>query len=150
MILSSIEQLKKYGHLHPGLVKAGEFLARKDLHVLSEGRHKIEGDALFALVSNNEGKGREKARLEDHRKYIDVQFCLSGKDVIGIRPLQECKKVSVPYDETKDILFFEDPVREWITIEGDKCAVFFPEDAHAPLAGTGPCKKIVLKIKVKA
>jgi biofilm protein TabA len=148
MIITSIEQLQRYKHLHLGLEKAGEFLRRKDLSTLAEGRCEIDGDKLFALVSNNEGKGQEKARLEAHRKYIDVQFCLTGKDLIGVRPLAECKTVAVAYDETKDIVFFKEPSHEWISIEGDQCAVFFPEDAHAPLAGDGPCKKVVLKIKV--
>jgi YhcH/YjgK/YiaL family protein len=149
MILCAADQLHRYEHLHPAFRKAGEFLAREDLQTLAEGRYEIEGEALFALVSLNEGKGREKARLEAHRKYIDVQFCVSGKDVIGVRPLAECETVATPYDGTKDILFFEEPSREWISLEGDRCAVFFPEDAHAPLAGTGPCKKIVLKIKAR-
>lgn len=149
MIFDSIDCLQNYASQHPGLEAAGCFLKRHDLHQLPEGRHEINGDDFFALVSVCEGKGRRKAKLEAHRKYVDVQFCLSGQDLIGIRPVSECATVLSGYDATKDIMFFKDPVREWIILQKQQCAVFFPEDAHAPLAGTGMCKKIVLKIKVK-
>ncbi len=53
-----------------------------------------------------------------------------------------------PMTRQGDVVFFEDTVREWISIEGSTCAVFFPDDAHAPLGGEGACKKIVVKIRV--
>ena len=149
MIVVPVDQLQNYTHLHPGLEKAGQFLARADLAAFAEGRYEIDGDELFAIVSACEGKGRSGARLEAHRNYIDVQYCLSGKDVIGFRPLAQCTTAAAAYDEAGDVIFFEDPAREWISIEGSACAVFFPDDAHAPLAGEGPCKKIVVKIRVK-
>jgi biofilm protein TabA len=147
MLIISIDQLQKHRHLHPGFEKAGSFLAGVDLQSLTDGRHEIDGDELFAIVSTCVGKGRG-ARLEAHRNYIDVQHCLSGKDIIGFRPLAQCTTAAAAYDEAGDVIFFEDLVCEWISIEGSACAVFFPEDAHAPLAGEGPCKKIVLKVRV--
>ncbi len=148
MLITSIDQLYTYTHLHPGFEKAGQFLTRADLPTLTVGRHKIDGDSVFAIFSECEGKGHHGARLEAHRNYIDVQHCLSGKDVIGFRPLAQCTTAAAAYDEAGDVMFFEDSVREWISIEGSACAVFFPDDAHAPLGGEGACKKIVVKIRV--
>jgi YhcH/YjgK/YiaL family protein len=148
MFVVPVDHLQKYGYLHPGLEKAGAFLAGVDLQVLAGGRHEIEGDELFAIVSTCAGKERHGARLEAHRNYIDVQYCLSGTDLIGYRPLAQCVTVAEAYDEAKDVAFFADQALEWISIEGSTCAVFFPEDAHAPLGGTGACKKIVVKIRV--
>ena len=147
MIVVPVGHLHNYTHLHPGFKKAGQFLARLDLAALVDGRHEIDGDALFAIVSVCKGKGRG-ARLEAHRCYIDVQFCLSGKDVIGFRPLAQCSTAEAAYDEARDVIFFEEPVLELISIAGSICAVFFPDDAHAPLAGDGICKKIVVKVRV--
>jgi biofilm protein TabA len=147
MLITSIDQLDHYAHLHPGFKKAGKFLMRADLATLADGRHEVDGAAVFALVSRCEGKGRG-ARLEAHRNYIDVQYCVSGKEIIGFRALAQCNTVSAPYDEANDVVFFEDSVREWINLEGYDCAVFFPDDAHAPLAGDGTCKKIVVKVRV--
>lgn len=148
MLITSIDQLYTYTHLHPGFEKAGQFLLRADLPTLTVGRHEIDGDSVFAIVSECEGKGHHGARLEAHRLYIDVQYCLSGKDVIGFLPLEQCTTAAAAYDEEGDVIFFEDTVREWISIEGSTCAVFFPDDAHAPLGGEGACKKIVVKIRV--
>jgi YhcH/YjgK/YiaL family protein len=148
MIVTTVDELCDLGHLHPGLVQAGRFLARADLCGLTEGRHTIDGDAVFALVSACIGKGRSSARLEAHQRYIDVQYCLTGADLIGYRPLAQCITVAGAYDETKDVAFFAGQPLEWISIEGSTCAVFFPDDAHAPLGGEGACKKIVVKIRV--
>ncbi len=149
MIVAPVDQLQNHAHLHPGLVRAARFLARADLCGLAEGRHGIDGDAVFALISACSGKGRHGARLEAHRRYIDVQYCLSGADLIGYRPLAQCALVAEAYDTAKDVAFFEDPALEWITIAGGTCAVFFPNDAHAPLGGEGDCRKVVVKIRIE-
>lgn len=146
MIVVPVDHLQNYGYLHPGLEKAGSFLAGIDLQALADGRHEIDGDELFAIVSTCAGKG-QGARLEAHRSYIDVQYCLSGTDLIGYRPLVQCEQIFEDYDALKDVVFFVDQAREWFSIEGSFCAVFFPEDAHAPLGGAGACKKIVVKIR---
>ena len=149
MIVVPVDHLQNYGYLHPGLEKAGAFLAGFDLQALADGRHEIEGDSVFAIVSECEGKGRHGARLEAHRNYIDVQYCLSGTDLIGYRPRAQCEQISGYYDAVKDVVFFADQALEWISIEGSTCAVFFPEDAHAPLGNEGACRKIVVKIRVQ-
>jgi beta-galactosidase beta subunit len=45
-----------------------------------------------------------------------------------------------------DIGFVKDQPTLWIPVPPGSFAVFFPEDGHAPLAGDGPLRKIVLKI----
>jgi len=56
--------------------------------------------------------------------------------------------IEEPYDEKRDIIFFADECIEWVTITARQCIVFFPEDAHAPLAGVEPVKKAVFKIHI--
>lgn len=148
MLITSVEKLQQYMNLNPGLERAAQFLLAGDLQDFADGRYEIDGDTVYAIVSTCEGKGCCGVRLEAHRNYIDVQYCVSGKEIIGFRPLAKCNSVFMPYDEANDVIFFEDAVREWITLESRDCAVFFPDDAHAPLAGDGTCKKIVLKIRV--
>jgi len=65
-----------------------------------------------------------------------------------VRSLKECHNVSVVYDEFQDIVFYADPIEEWVSIDSKQCAIFFPDDAHAPLAGTELIKKMVIKIAV--
>jgi len=148
MIIVAVDQLQNHAHLHAGLIQAARFLARADIAGLAEGRHAIDGDTVFALVSSCTGKGCQGARLEAHQRYIDVQYCLTGADLIGHRPLAQCARVAEAYDEAKDVAFFDDPPLGWVKIEGGACAVFFPNDAHAPLGGEVSCRKIVVKIRL--
>jgi beta-galactosidase beta subunit len=45
--------------------------------------------------------------------------------------------------------FFYDRPTTWLTLSAGQFAVFFPEDAHAPLAGQGGVHKAVVKVAVK-
>lgn len=146
MIIDKLENAGTYLGVHPAFKKA--FALLEEAATLKEGRHEIDGKELYALVAFPEGMGRGKARLEAHRKYIDIQFTISGEDVIGWKPARECRVISAKYDPEKDCEFFEDVPVSWFTVKSGLFAVFFPEDAHAPLAGEGPLHKIVVKVAV--
>lgn len=148
MIIDVMENAGLYSKGDPRLAKAFGFLAGKDLSAFKKGRYEIEGSSIYALVSFSEGFGRDKARLEAHRKYIDVQLCLKGDDVIGWKPKKECRVVAEKYNAEKDIEFFADIPVSWLTLKPGFFAVFFPQEAHAPLAGEGPLHKVVVKVAV--
>ncbi len=84
--------------------------------------------------------------MEAHRKYIDIQFTAAGKDVIGWKNKAACASPAGGYDSPQDVEFFKDKPEQWITVEGKLFAVFFPEDAHAPVCGEGAMRKIVVKV----
>lgn len=146
MIVDRIDNAHLYFGAHPLFKKAFDFVGRKDLLGLKEGKHEIEGQSVYALVSFPEGAGRGQAKLEAHRKYIDIQLCFKGEDVIGWRPGKECRAVSVKYDAGRDCEFFADIPVSWFSVKPGYFAVFFPEDAHAPLAGEGKMHKVVVKV----
>ena len=146
MIAATLADSARYEALHPRFNEAFRFLQRRDLAELPDGRHEIVGTKLFAIVSREVGRGREASLLEHHRRYIDIQFVINGKDEIGWRPLQACTRVSQPYDEERDLGFFYDRPATWVEIQSGSFAIFFPEDAHAPLASDGPIQKVVLKV----
>jgi YhcH/YjgK/YiaL family protein len=109
------------------------------------------GDSLVLIVENVTGKGREGARLEAHRKYIDVQYVIPGQptanEELGWRPTATCEK-SAKFDEAKDIGYIDDQPQLWFTLPAGYFVVFFPSDAHAPLAGKGDVRKAVVKVAV--
>jgi YhcH/YjgK/YiaL family protein len=111
------------------------------------------GDALILIIDHVEGKGREAARLEAHRKYIDVQLVIPRAGALaeefGWRPLGTCDRVVEPYDAARDIVFFGDQPEVWLSILPGCFAIFFPTDAHAPLAGRGAIRKAVVKVAVE-
>jgi YhcH/YjgK/YiaL family protein len=148
MILDTLAAAKRYERLHLGFRVAFDFL-RSATARLADGRHEIEGERLFAIVATNRGRGREAAKLEVHRRYIDIQFCAAGHDVIGWRPLTDCRKPEEPFDDARDIQFFADRPLTWIDVPAGTFAVFYPGDAHAPLGGEGELLKVVVKVAVE-
>ena len=111
----------------------------------------MQGDKLFLLLNTDPGRGREKAVLEAHRKYIDIQFTVFGCEDIGWRQIQKCAQVVKPYDADRDIAFFSDAPEAWVDVPTGTFAVFFPEDAHAPLAAVAGTEllKAVMKVAVQ-
>lgn len=149
MIVDRLANAKNYCGMHPGFEKAFAFLRRSDLADLPEGRHEIDGDRLFCLISNGPGRTRAEAKLEAHRKYIDIQYVMAGTDEMGWRPTATCVVSDMPYDPAKDIEFFKDAPEAWTPVPAGSFAIFFPSDAHAPLVSTGRIHKAVLKIAVE-
>ena len=150
MLIDNLQNADRYSRLHPGFVGAFAFLRRVDLDQLPSGRHEIDGERLYAIVSRDQGRGREKSLLETHRCYIDIQFVVSGEECIGWLPLSDCRRVSSPYDADNDLAFFFDRPATWLAVSPGNFAVFYPEDAHAPLAVQGPIHKVVVKVAVEA
>ncbi len=148
MILDRLENSGRYIGVHEGFRKAFEFLRQADPATLATGRKEIEGDRLFALVSKGPGRGRREARLETHARYIDVQYVISGIDMMGWKPASACKRPTGPFDAEKDVGFFEDDPETWVAVHAGSIAIFFPEDAHMPLLSAGEIHKIVVKVAV--
>jgi biofilm protein TabA len=147
MILDTLAAAERYERLHPDFRSAFDYL-RTMLPPFAEGRHEIDGERLFAIVARSEGRGRDGAKLEVHRRYIDIQYCATGHEVIGWRPLGECAEPEGAFEETRDIQFFADRPLTWIDVPAGAFAIFYPDDAHAPLAGDGEVLKIVVKVAV--
>jgi YhcH/YjgK/YiaL family protein len=148
MILDDLKNAARYYALHAGFREGLGFLSRKDLAGLASGKYELQGDRLFALVNRDPGRGHAGARLEAHRKYIDIQLLVDGSEEIGWRPTAECREVTDPYDESRDIMFFAEEPLAWINLPRGKFMIFYPEDAHAPLASTGDNVKAVIKVSV--
>lgn len=146
MILTTFSDLNKYSALNPLFAIASEWLKKTDLHNLAIGEHEIKGTDLYAIKATMPGRKAENAKLEAHKKYIDIQVCIQGTDNIAWRPLDECPSISDEYRASNDIMFFHDPATHFCKIYDDKIALFFPEDAHAPLIADEELTKIVIKV----
>lgn len=147
MIMDSITRGAAYDALHPGFAKAFAFLRDTDLAGLPDGRIELDGERLYVLVMTVDGRGRDGAKLEVHRRYIDIQAVVSGEDVMGWSPLAICRQ-PLPFDAAKDFGLFTDTPSSWVLVPQGTFALFLPADVHAPLAGTGKVKKAVVKVAV--
>jgi len=148
MILSTLSESGRYAALHPLFPRAFEFIRDTDLLVLAPGRYPIVGEQLFVIVENVAGRTREAAKLECHRKYIDIQLVLEGVDEMGWKALADCVDPVSDYSAEKDIRFFHDAPAAWIATPPGAFCIFFPEDAHAPLVSAGHIRKAIFKIAV--
>ena len=146
MIFSALSQSARYASLHPLFRRAFDFIRDNDLHAMLPGRYPIEGDNLIAIVEHVPGKTRQQARLECHRKYIDIQLVLDGVDEMGWKPLADCLNPVSEYSAEKDIQFFHDAPASWVAVPPDHFCIFFPDDAHAPLVSTGQVRKVIFKV----
>jgi len=148
MIIDAGRYCQAYQSLHPLFERAFRFLADTDLRAFAPGRHPVDGDRLYLSVDHVQGRGREGARLEAHRRYIDIQYTIEGEEEIGWMPLASCGALSRPFDEAKDVGFFDTRPTTWLAVPAGTFVVFFPQDAHAPLAGRGAVKKAIMKVAV--
>jgi YhcH/YjgK/YiaL family protein len=147
MILAKLTEADRYAGLHPLFAQAFEFLRNTDLKTLTPGKHAIRGERLFAIVEACAGRTRAEAKLECHRRYIDIQLVLEGVDEMGWRALDACVEPATDYDAARDIHFFDDAPCSWIATPPGSFCVFFPEDTHAPLVSTGMIRKVVVKVE---
>ncbi len=157
MILDRLTEHRRYLALHPAFARAFEFLTHADWATLlpaspgeasSNTRYSIDGERMYVSIDRIQGRGREGARLEAHRRYIDIQLTIDGLEEIGWKPIGDCVSTSEAFDAVKDITFFNDRPESWLSVPAGRFAIFFPEDAHAPLGGRGVLKKAIVKIAV--
>ncbi|HYT73576.1 MAG TPA: YhcH/YjgK/YiaL family protein [Vicinamibacterales bacterium] len=149
MVLDTLALADRYAALHPGFAEAFAFLSKTTVAALPQGRHDIAGDRIFVLIDHRDGRGRHGARLEAHRRYIDIQYTCEGMEEIGWSPLAACRPPAGGYDEAKDIAVFDDRPATWLSVPPGHFVIFFPDDAHAPLGGQGLLKKAVIKVALR-
>lgn len=150
MILDSIDKSKDYEKLHPSFPVAFEYLKSIDLANPTLGKVELDGKNLFVMISESNLKAEEDAKLEVHDKYIDIQVPVSKSEGFGWKPRTELKKDSSPFNEERDIQFFDDEPSTYFDVQPGQFVIFFPQDAHAPCIGVDTIIKIVVKIKVNS
>jgi YhcH/YjgK/YiaL family protein len=148
MIIDVLDNADRYLGFNKGFRRAFAFLMRDDLMKIEPGRHEIDGDRVFAIVEDAQGRDKKDAQLEAHEKYIDIQLVVDGTDKMGWRLKSACSEVSVPYDEKADIQFFKDEPDVWLPVTPGMFVIFLPGDAHMPLISDGRLRKVIMKVAV--
>ena len=128
--------------------KAFDFLKTQNLQTLSNGRHEIDGDNVYASVTENPTKDFDSTLWESHRQYIDLQYVIAGKEEIGVASPQKLTVVK-PYDAKRDAANYTGNGKLYHARPGT-FFLFFPSEAHRPNIADGDKqadKKIVIKIR---
>ena len=149
MVVDRIENLKMYYPLLDCLPKVQSFLADFEKDSLADGRYELDGERLFVMVQGYETKSPEGKLPEAHRKYIDLQVVVSGRENIGWAPLTELKEETEEFSKGGDIGFYSGKIQIQVTLNKGYFALLYPEDAHMPcmqVEGPENVRKIVFKI----
>jgi len=131
-------------------IKKGlEFLKETDFSKLEDGKHVLSDD-MYVNVQTYTTKS--DADFEAHRDYVDIQYMISGEELIGVTNYSDCK-TTVPYDREKDIEFLSGKGNYTEMYTGD-FMVLYPDDAHKPSisidrANPAKVRKAVVKVKIQ-
>jgi len=128
--------------------KAFAFLRDTNLLTLTNGRHNIDGDNVYASVTEAPSKEYDKTAFESHKNYIDLQYVITGEENMG-KTSVESLKVDKPYVERNDIAYYTGDGKIY-TVPQNSFLLFFPGEAHRPNitpGGNKVIKKVVIKIR---
>lgn len=148
MLYGTLKHLDSYRGIHPGIMRGLELLRDTDFSQLEDKRYEVDGDNLFFSLQSYESKPSNDTP-EAHKQYVDIQFLVSGRERMGVAPLEDMVEVAEARPEG-DIWLYHGPTDE-ILLTGDRFAVLWPEDAHAPgiaVDGPEPCRKCVVKVRI--
>ena len=127
---------------------AVDYVKSTDFSIIADGRLEFDR-GIWANVQTYQTK--EDALFEAHKKFIDVQYLISGYENIGVTDYKKCLE-NVPYDIEKDIEFLT--ADDFIDVEmnqGD-FLILYPSDAHKPsiTRANQPSnvRKIVIKVPI--
>jgi len=147
MIIDSLKNSVRVESLNPYFKQAFDYLKSLDFSKLEAGKTELNGDVLFVVVNDTNLKTKDAAKLEVHNKYIDIQIPVSCAESFGWKDRAQCKSLNAPFNEEKDIEFYDDVPTTYFTLQPGEFVIFFPEDGHAPCVGEGPVRKIIVKVK---
>ena len=147
MIFDKLENIDKYSQIPQN---ARDFIKTLTPQTTC-GRHEIDAN-IYANIEEYETKPIEKCQLEAHKKYIDIQMLLDGKEELDYTSIDGLE-ISKAYNPTKDVMFFKTPERRLnsVILEKGYFALLYPYEAHQPQMNyadkTACVKKVVVKIR---
>ena len=147
MILDKLSEAARYEALNPLFGRAFEFL--RNSAELPIGRHEL-GGGMYANIMDVTTHAAGEGRFEAHRKYIDIQYLVSGRSacVWAHTPQLETE---TPYDEESDVLFLTGEGTE-IPVQAGEFYILYPADAHEPHRTHGEqasYRAVVVKVPVE-
>ena len=148
MIVDTLENLERYSSLNPLFPEVFEVIRKTDFLNTQPGHISFQGKEYYINVDVADLRPSSSAYPEAHDRFIDIQIPLSRSEFMGYMPRVDCSSIKSE-NKDKDISFFNDVTKSMIHVRPGMFAIFFPNDAHAPIIGEGTTKKIVVKVPVK-
>ena len=139
-------------HYPAAVARAISYLAGQDLENIPAGRYQDDQTGWLVQVLDLQTGPQSENYPEAHRKFIDVQYLVSGEEYIGVATEKAELEIHQPYDADRDIVFYRHAPNETLLLmKPGHFAVFFPQDLHRPNCAVNepqPTRKVVVKIPV--
>ena len=148
MIVDVLDKKELYYNVHENFKKAIEFIEKVCNEDLDLGKYELDGKNLYAMVQEYETK--DEGNCECHRRYIDIQFIVSGKEIISWNNIKAIPD-GVEYNDEKDCCVFPGESATDVILEAGSYCILFPQDLHKPgmkYKNTEKVKKVVVKIAI--
>ncbi|MES2702655.1 MAG: YhcH/YjgK/YiaL family protein [Bacteroidota bacterium] len=148
MIVDSLATASLYCSVHPRLSAAFEYLLSTNLAALAPGKYEIDSANVFAIVQEYDTLHSAAEQMESHRKYIDVQYMVSGEEQVG-HAILNSQLASKEYSPDEDYMLYADTPDFFSKLSAGMFMIFFPHDLHMPciqVNGPARVKKVVVKI----
>lgn len=144
MICDYLSASARYAGLGARFATAFDYLR----HVGSPatGKTVLIPDEVWASVVTRPGRAAAAAGFEYHERFADVHLCLRGRERLGWRENADGLAVRAAFEIDADSGLYEGTPEEFITLSGDRFAIFFPGELHAPLIADGELTKICVKV----
>lgn len=152
MIVDNLKNSEMYYGLSNKFEKAFEFIRKVAEENLPVGKYEIDGTGVYGLVQEYTSKTEEQGKFEGHRKYIDIQYIISGIERIEVIDISKAQP-NTEYNNEKDIEFYDNNEKTVnVVLEAGEYVILYPNDIHKPgmTFGNEPTtvKKIVVKVKI--
>ena len=137
MIVDHIKNRGRYEHCHKNIAAALQFIAEHaDDPELKDGSYPVIPDEVIVHVLTKETHGRDEAKMEIHKNFMDIHYIIKGAESCAVAPL--APEQDIAYDPNTDNAFWDYAV--------------WPMEPHCPLCNTAEepetIRKIICKVKV--
>ncbi|MDR0933407.1 MAG: YhcH/YjgK/YiaL family protein [Victivallales bacterium] len=133
MVFDSLDNFMQYRHLAPeAWDRISKWFAVCTTQTFSD-RYELDGDQIYATIQHYQTHDLNLDKLETHKKYVDIQLLLAGKERILVRKVDDLE-VTQEYNQAKDCAFYRFKKEGSTTLElvPGKFAMLFPKEGHMP------------------
>ena len=149
MVYDKIDNIETYKGLSEDIYAGLKFLQQTQPDI-ENGVHVINR-RVKAIVSEYDTKAVNENGYEAHRKFIDIQYLLKGREKNCCLPVEKLKETRA-YSEEMDAAFYEAEVPAQELMLGDGYfAIYWPQDGHMPCLSADEAemvKKVVVKVEL--
>ncbi len=150
MIYDKLDNIETYAGISSDILLGLKWL--RDVNSdIANGVYEINPSAK-AIVSEYTTKEINGNGYEAHREFIDIQYLISGEEVVNSLPLEYLNELKAYNKESDAAFYVETGIKPQELLLGNGYfAILFPQDGHMPqLCVNTPSivKKVVVKVKI--